>query len=89
MTDSTRREAQSAEPLVADHRTDMSSPVHHLGHGPTAYHGMSEITKAGVGDVVPVSGAAGGVGSPAGRIAECRGARRCSAVRAARRRSTT
>lgn len=50
------------------------SPVHYLSQGPTAYYGMSEIAKAGAGDVVFVSGAAGGVGSLAGQIAKCRGA---------------
>jgi NADPH-dependent curcumin reductase CurA len=50
------------------------SPVHHLSQGPTAYYGMAEIAKVGEGDVVFVSGAAGGVGSLAGQIARCRGA---------------
>lgn len=48
--------------------------VHFLSQGPTAYYGMAEIAKVGAGDVVFVSGAAGGVGSLAGQIAECRGA---------------
>jgi NADPH-dependent curcumin reductase CurA len=50
------------------------SPVHHLSQGPTAYYGMAEIAKVGEGEVVFVSGAAGGVGSLAGQIAKCRGA---------------
>ncbi|MGW0810260.1 zinc-binding dehydrogenase [Nonomuraea sp. NPDC002799] len=55
-------------------RDQFPSPVHHLSQGPTAYYGMAEIAKAGEGDVVFVSGAAGGVGSLAGQIARCRGA---------------
>ncbi|WP_405882608.1 NADP-dependent oxidoreductase [Streptomyces sp. NBC_01136] len=50
------------------------SPVHHLSQGPTAYYGMADIAKVGPGDVVFVSGAAGGAGSLAGQIAKCRGA---------------
>ncbi|MGW1196765.1 zinc-binding dehydrogenase [Streptomyces sp. NPDC002536] len=50
------------------------SPVYYLSQGPTAYYGMADIAKAGEGDVVFVSGAAGGVGSLAGQIAKCRGA---------------
>lgn len=52
------------------------SPVHYLSQGPTAYYGMAGIARAGEGDVVFVSGAAGGVGSLAGQIARCRGAAR-------------
>jgi NADPH-dependent curcumin reductase CurA len=54
----------------------LPSPVHYLSQGPTAYYGMAEIAKVGEGDVVFVSGAAGGVGSLAGQIARCRGAAR-------------
>ncbi|MCX4970532.1 NADP-dependent oxidoreductase [Streptomyces sp. NBC_00654] len=50
------------------------SPVYFLSQGPTAYYGMADIARAGEGDVVFVSGAAGGVGSLAGQIAKCRGA---------------
>ncbi|RFC78509.1 NADP-dependent oxidoreductase [Streptomyces sp. AcE210] len=50
------------------------SPVHYLSQGPTAYYGMADIARVGTGDVVFVSGAAGGVGSLAGQIARCRGA---------------
>lgn len=48
--------------------------MHFLSQGPTAYYGIAEIAKVGAGDVVFVSGAAGGVGSLAGQIARCRGA---------------
>ncbi|WP_217161440.1 NADP-dependent oxidoreductase [Streptomyces sp. AC512_CC834] len=52
------------------------SPAYFLSQGPTAYYGMADIARAGEGDVVFVSGAAGGVGSLAGQIARCRGAAR-------------
>jgi len=50
------------------------NPAYYLGNGPTAYYGMADVAQAGEGDVVFVSGAAGGVGSLAGQIARCRGA---------------
>ncbi|MDB1089563.1 NADP-dependent oxidoreductase [Streptomyces sp. ACA25] len=50
-------------------------PKHFLTQGPTAYHGMVDIAEVTEGDVVYVSGAAGGVGSLAGQIAKCRGAK--------------
>ncbi|MCX4984517.1 NADP-dependent oxidoreductase [Streptomyces sp. NBC_00572] len=49
-------------------------PGHHLGQGPTAYYGTADVAAVGEGDVVFVSGAAGGVGSLAGQIARCLGA---------------
>ncbi|MFF8828516.1 zinc-binding dehydrogenase [Streptomyces sp. NPDC015131] len=52
------------------------STSYFLCQGPTAYYGMADIARAGEGDVVFVSGAAGGVGSLAGQIAKCRGAAR-------------
>jgi NADPH-dependent curcumin reductase CurA len=50
-------------------------PEYFLSQGPTAYHGMVDVAESGDGDVVFVSGAAGGVGSLAGQIAKCRGAK--------------
>lgn len=67
----------AAGPAAAFPRLDRElfpSPAYHLGQGPTAYHGMVDIAEVGPGDVVFVSGAAGGVGSLAGQIARCRGA---------------
>ncbi|MCY7344086.1 MAG: NADP-dependent oxidoreductase [Pseudonocardia sp.] len=49
-------------------------PEYLLNQGTTAYYGMVDIAQVGEGDVVYVSGAAGGVGSLAGQIAKHRGA---------------
>lgn len=52
----------------------LPAPYYHLGQGVTAHHGMVDVAEVGEGDVVYVSGAAGGVGSLAGQVAKCRGA---------------
>lgn len=49
-------------------------PEHLLNQGVPAYYGMVDIAGVGEGDVVLVSGAAGGVGSMAAQIARARGA---------------
>ncbi|MEU4541000.1 NADP-dependent oxidoreductase [Streptosporangium sp. NPDC023825] len=67
----------SAGPAARYTRLDPGAdPGHHLGQGPTAYYGMADVAGVGEGDVVFVSGAAGGVGSLAGQIARCLGAAR-------------
>ncbi|GAB3839635.1 zinc-binding dehydrogenase [Dactylosporangium cerinum] len=67
----------SAGPAAAYVKLDPAAypdPSYHLAQGPTAYHGMADVAKVGAGDVVFVSGAAGGVGSLAGQIARNLGA---------------
>ena len=67
----------SAGPAASYTRLDRGAypdPSFHLGQGPTAYYGIAEIAQVGQGDVVFVSGAAGGVGSLAGQIARNLGA---------------
>jgi NADPH-dependent curcumin reductase CurA len=54
----------------------LPAPQYFLSQGPTAWRGMVDMANVGAGDVVFVSGAAGGVGSLAGQIARCRGAKR-------------
>jgi NADPH-dependent curcumin reductase CurA len=54
----------------------LPAPYYALNQGVTAYHGMVDIAQVGAGDVVFVSGAAGGVGSLAGQIAKARGAKK-------------
>ncbi|OZC75255.1 NADP-dependent oxidoreductase [Rhodococcus sp. 06-462-5] len=49
-------------------------PEYMLNQGVTSFHGMVDIAGVGAGDVVLVSGAAGGVGSIAGQIAKAQGA---------------
>lgn len=55
-------------------------PEYMLTQGVTSYHGIVDIAQVGPGDVVLVSGAAGGVGSVAGQIAKGRGATRVIGV---------
>ncbi|WP_460303509.1 zinc-binding dehydrogenase [Actinocorallia aurea] len=67
----------SAGPAASYTRLDPDAypdPSYHLAQGPTAYHGVADVAKVGEGDVVFVSGAAGGVGSLAGQIARNLGA---------------
>ncbi len=49
-------------------------PEYMLNQGVTSFHGMVDVAGVGAGDVVLVSGAAGGVGSIAGQIARAQGA---------------
>lgn len=51
-------------------------PEYLLNQGVAAYHGIVDVAAVGDGDVVLVSGAAGGVGSMAAQIAKARGAAR-------------
>lgn len=64
-----------ASRLVKLDRTVVPSPAYYLNQGVTAYHGIVDVAAVGDGDVVFVSGAAGGVGSLAGQIAKILGAR--------------
>lgn len=67
----------SAGPATSYVKLDRAAypdPSYHLAQGPTAYYGMADVAKVGPGDVVFVSGAAGGVGSLAGQIARNLGA---------------
>jgi NADPH-dependent curcumin reductase CurA len=63
--------ASSFRPVPMDR---LPSAEHALNQGVTAYHGMVDVARVGAGDVVFVTGAAGGVGALAGQIARARGA---------------
>ena len=76
MTGWSEHSAGPAAAYVKLDRDAFPDPGFHLGQGPTAFYGMAEIAKVGEGDVVFVSGAAGGVGSLAGQIAKRLGAAR-------------
>ncbi|OYO15502.1 NADP-dependent oxidoreductase [Enemella evansiae] len=65
-----------AESFVKLDRTLFPSTSYFLSQGPTAFYGMARVAKAGEGDTVYVSGAAGGVGSLAVQIAKRLGAER-------------
>lgn len=54
----------------------LPDPSYYLSNGPTALLGVRDIAGVGEGDVVLVSGAAGGVGSLSGQIAKRLGAAR-------------
>lgn len=60
--------------------TAIPGPEYVLTQGVTSYHGIVDIAQVSPGDVVLVSGAAGGVGSVAGQIAKGRGAARVIGV---------
>ncbi|MFI6481109.1 MDR family NADP-dependent oxidoreductase [Nonomuraea sp. NPDC050663] len=69
----------SAGPAAAYTRLDQHAypdPSYFLGQGPTAYYGIADVAEVGEGDVVFVTGAAGGVGSLAGQIARNLGAKK-------------
>ncbi|WP_405779380.1 NADP-dependent oxidoreductase [Streptomyces sp. NBC_01378] len=76
MTGWSEYSAGPADSYLKLDRELFADPGYYLGQGPTAYYGMAEVAAVGEGDVVFVSGAAGGVGSLAGQIAKCLGAAR-------------
>lgn len=65
--------AQATDVRVLD-RNALPEPYFHLSNGPTALLGVKDIAEVIDGDVVFVTGAAGGVGSLAGQIAKNLGA---------------
>ncbi|RZQ60096.1 MDR family NADP-dependent oxidoreductase [Amycolatopsis suaedae] len=56
--------------------TRVPGPEYYLNQGVTAWRGMVTVADVGEGDTVFVSGATTAVGSLAGQIARCRGAKR-------------